>query len=98
MTFKEGRRASTLITLCNEAKMNARQMIRMIRRYNISLIYDNVAHLWWAGDAIVGSTYELGHKLEVHLEVKHARSQHIGHLPEIAVEDYCNARNLGWDV
>lgn len=72
--------------------MNSRQMVRMMRQHGISVVRDNASGLWYAGDCHYrtdSSTFEV--------EVEHANSLHVGKNPEVAVEDYCNARNLEWD-
>ena len=78
--------------------MTSRQMVKALKKWNISIVFDRATSLWWAGDAAVGSTYQLGSQLEVMLQVKQAGSQHVAPTPEQAVEDFCNARDLEWDV
>lgn len=72
--------------------MNARQMYRMLRRHNISILFDHAGQVWYAGQCHdrTDSSFDV--------EVEAAGSVHVGDTPEMAVEDYCNARNLEWDV
>jgi hypothetical protein len=74
--------------------MTAKQMTRAIKRYNISLIFNRITNLWYAGESYLrdAGTDTFG------IKTKHRGSQHVGHEPELVVEDYCNARNLEWDV
>jgi hypothetical protein len=87
--------------------MTSKQMNRAIRKHGISLVYDRTTKTWWAGDAAVGlpeerGTFQVGSEehaaITVVLTVEKAGSRHCGTKPEQAVEDYCNARDLSWDV
>lgn len=87
--------------------MSPKQMYRAVREHGISIVHDRNNHIWWAGDAEVGSPipcapFQVGSEehtaVEVLLDVGRAGSRHCGTKPEEAVEDYCNARNLRWDV
>lgn len=76
--------------------MTPKQCYRAIKRYNISLIFDNITKLWYAGECYLRdganeSAPSYG------IKTKYRGSHHVGHAPELAVEDYCNARNLEWD-
>lgn len=70
--------------------MSPKQMTRAIKRYNISLIFDNITKLWYAGDCYLRDATTKSYGIETKKAVSHE--------PEGAVEDYCNARNLEWDV
>lgn len=80
--------------------MTSKQMCRAMRKHGISVVFlKSDDHLdsdyWYAGDA------RRGVFPQVHVSVRNPRSAHRTHLsntPEGAVEDYCNARNLEWDV
>lgn len=86
--------------------MTPKQMYRALRKYNISLIYDRNDRIWWAGDAEVSAPGPQGSvqagsdesSIQVLLAVGRAGSKHCGTEPEEAVEDYCSARNLRWEV
>lgn len=71
--------------------MTSKQCYRAIKKHNISLIFDRHMKLWYAGDC-----YHSEHDT-FEIETRHSGSRHVGHTPELAVEDYCNAHNLEWE-
>lgn len=77
--------------------MSPKQMYRMMLRCNISVIFDHLTKQWYAGDCYLRSdSAELSPSYGI--KTKHNGSRHVGHTPELAVEDYCNAHNLEWDT
>jgi hypothetical protein len=82
--------------------MTPKQMYRAMRKWGISVVFDRDEHVWCSG-AFEHSAGTLLHVEIVNPIVKRGVVtgrvlQHVGPTPEIAVEDYCNARNLEWDV
>lgn len=78
--------------LTKRRAMTPKQMYRAMRKYNISVIYFDGQ--WVAG--MVESWTQDG--LQFEYMSPDGRSSHCGGQPVDAVEDYCNARNLEWDV
>jgi uncharacterized DUF497 family protein len=76
--------------------MTSKQMVRAMKKHGISLVY--IDGLWWAGQTVAADTSMLGKELRSVMLVKTNGSQHVGHEAENAVEDYCNANDLEWDV
>lgn len=71
--------------------MTPKQMYRAMRRWGISIV--KAGPSWYAGECVA---YNSSRALTV--DSTHAGSIHLGNTMEEAVEDYCNARNLEWDV
>ncbi len=71
--------------------MTPKQMLRAMRKWGISVVAWQ--GLWLAGECESMSVGGVGI-----FNFRQAGSYHSGETPEIAVEDYCNARDLEWDV
>jgi hypothetical protein len=74
--------------------MTSKQMVRAMKKWGISLIYYKDMGRWFAGD---GTETDGGNRLSVQCRGPHGYL-HSHDTMEGAVEDYCNARNLEWDV
>lgn len=75
--------------------MTQKQMVRAMLKWGISVVYDEAGNRWYAGECTGLWDYQVLH--EARIMARHGGSLHVGILPQEAVEDYCNARNLEWD-
>lgn len=76
--------------------MTPRQMYKMMLRYGISVVFDKAANVWSAGECR-GEGDSLDCLTVIVSNPVREILLHSGPTPEIAVEDYCNARNIEWD-
>lgn len=78
--------------------MTPKQMYQMMRLHRIGVWFWKETEMWYAGKVsrIIGDDAEF--VVDALNPAIVARAAHCGDTPEIAVEDYCNARNLEWDV
>lgn len=68
--------------------MTPKQMYRAMRKWGISVVCLS-ENQWFAGTQLNAQhPFIFGDGGRIHR----------GHNPELAVKDYCNARNLEWDV
>lgn len=79
--------------------MTRKQMDQALRKWGISVVFNKTENRWYAGDCAQTTPWSDGSQMIVEVGNPAARNMlHRGILPEEAVEDYCNARNLEWDV
>lgn len=83
--------------------MTPRQMFRVMREHHIGLIFDPGKEVWVAGETVEINGRWTDGCMTVELRVEHQgrgpfRHEHSSPSPAGAVEDYCNARNLEWDI
>lgn len=75
--------------------MTPKQMYRAMRKWGISVVFAKDTEEWCAGvGKMVGDRAHVDFSNTVHGYTHF----HVASNPESAVEDYCNARNLEWDV
>jgi hypothetical protein len=77
--------------------MTPKQMYHAMRKWGISLVFDPNDELWWAGEVKGRVNYGLTQDFTIQAGIS-GMTMHISQNPESAVEDYCNARNLEWDI
>jgi hypothetical protein len=75
--------------------MTPKQMYRAMRKWGISVVFCTLDGCWRAGECTT-RVVDVYFVCDANPAV--AGREHLGTTPEMAVEDYCNARNLEWDV
>jgi hypothetical protein len=70
--------------------MTSKQMLRAMRKWGISVVATGNC---WTAFGFIEFGISFGR-----VKGEYSGHFHPGATPEIAVEDYCNARDLKWDV